>query len=197
MLGVQCLRFGAFLRISSYPQCAIAATPSSQQPLEIDSRIHCRGSLFLPFYESFDPAKTPRLSLTLGTNPYVHHVQMDTGSTGFLIDPAQIGGYDPSNAASSGYEAGYEYLSSSHRIYTGYWVPLNVTFIGSGTNKAVSQIRVLAVDHVTTCPWYRRADANICRPRPAGDSRKMTVATGAGVRYVREPVQSSSGGYLE
>lgn len=189
MLGVQFLISGAFLCIFTNLHYTVAAATLLQVPLEIDPRIECRGSLFLPFHDEFDPAKTPRLSLRLGTNPYIHHVQIDTGSTGFLIDPAWIDGYNPSNATSLGYEAGYEYLSSSHKIYTGYWVPVDVTFLGSGTNKTVSHIRVLAVDQVTTCPWHRPADAKICRPRPVDDPRNMTVATGAGVRYVSIPVQ--------
>ena len=189
MPAVHSLKSRAFLCISSYLQYAIAATSWPQHPLEIDPLMNCRGSIFLPFHNEFDPAETPRLSLRLGTNPYVHPVQMDTGSTGFLIDPTLIAGYDPSSAASSGYEAGYEYLSSSHKIYTGYWVPLDVTFLGSGINEAVSHIRVLAVDQVITCPWYRRADAGICRPRPVDDTRKMTVATGTNVRYVGMHVQ--------
>lgn len=205
MLSIRCLKSGAAwlsLCISfSYLQFthayAIATPHHSPQDQDqdqdllqvpktkIDPRINCKGSLFLPFSpKKFDPAETPRLSLRLGSNTYVHHVQMDTGSTGFLIDPAWIDGYEPSDAVSLGYEAGFEYLSSSHKIYTGYWVPLDVTFMGSGRDEAVAHVRVLAVDQVTICPWYRRADGKVCRPRPDGDERNMTVASGAGVRYV-------------
>lgn len=118
MLGIPFLKFGAFLCISSYLHYAVAAKiPPSPG---INLRTFCRGSLFLPFYNGYDLAETARPSLRLGTEPQIHHVQMDTGSTGFLADPAKIGGYNPSTAASLGYEAGYEYLSSSNNIYTGY-----------------------------------------------------------------------------
>jgi hypothetical protein len=80
---------------------------------------------------------------------------MDTGSTGFLLDPHFIDGYNASTAASLGYEAGYQYLSSSDRLYIGYWVPLHVTLLGSGMNEAVSHVRALAIDLIITCPGYR------------------------------------------
>ena len=195
MLRIQFLGFGAALlslcSVSSYLHYAYAipTPPPSPQDLlqktKTNPRLNCKGSLFLPFSQKkFDPAETPRLSLRLGKNPSVHHVQMDTGSTGFLIDPAWIDGYEPSAATSLGYEAGHEYLSSSHKIYTGFWVPLDVSFMGLGSDEAVSRVSVLAVDQVITCPWYRRADGNTCRPRPDGESRNMSIASGAGVRYV-------------
>lgn len=205
MLRNQFRKFGAALLLLSLSLCSFSSfklhyayaiptpppSPQDQNLLQVqetkssDPRINCKASVFLPFSQKkFNPAETPRLALRLGTNPYVHHVQMDTGSTGFLIDPAWIDGYESSDAASLGYEAGFEYLSSSHRIYTGYWVPLDVTFIGLGADEAVSSVRVLAVDQVITCPWYRREDGDICRSRPDGDARNVTVASGAGVRYV-------------
>lgn len=198
-MRIQFLRFGSALlalcSFSSYLHCAYAipTPPPSPQDLlqktKTDPRLNCKGSLFLPFSQKkFDPAETPRLSLRLGTNSYVHHVQMDTGSTAFLIDPAWIDGYKSSAAMSlgyeAGYEAGYEYLSSSHKIYIGYWVPLDVSFMGLGSDEAISRVSVLAVDQVITCPWYHRADGNTCRPRPDGELRNMSVASGAGVRYV-------------
>jgi hypothetical protein len=104
-------------------------------------------------------------------------ITMDTGSTGVVISAADLPGY--SNAADR-YSLGWEYLSSSKRLWVGRWVPRELVFLdASGAQLATANVPVLAVETQYICPdWSKRSNQPTC-PKP-----QETISMPTGIAYM-------------
>ncbi|PNP54432.1 hypothetical protein THARTR1_04989 [Trichoderma harzianum] len=78
---------------------------------------------------------------------------LDTGSTGLLLDALDL---NITNATLADYEPGYQYLSSSTKLYRGAWVPFRLDFADpSGVPVNVStEVPVLIVNETLLCSGY-------------------------------------------
>jgi hypothetical protein len=90
---------------------------------------------------------------------------VDTGSTGFLINAGAL----DAGALKVGGTPGYEFLSSSKKLYVGTWVPATITFFDA-TGKipqATPSVPVLAVKYSGICPSYdEKKDGSDCPGSP-------------------------------
>lgn len=84
----------------------------------------------------------------LSTSALSVETPMDTGSTGLAMSGHDLGFDDLTDF--SAYPNGTEYLSSSRRFWSGYWVPSIVTF-PTQSGEVVAQIPVLVVVQNGTC----------------------------------------------
>lgn len=108
-------------------------------------------------------------------------VVMDTGSTGLVISAADLPGY--SAAKTAGYTPGWEFLSSSKRLWIGHWVPTSVAFLdGAGVEVARSQVPVLVVETELNCPGYdvKAAPGTCAAPKARIDLPKGIAYMGVG-----------------
>ncbi|KAF8850055.1 hypothetical protein BDZ45DRAFT_208814 [Acephala macrosclerotiorum] len=125
-----------------------------------DSAIPFTDYQLVNFWFSSDPAST-------NYTPFV-----DTGSTGMVISAADIPEWNLSEA--SCYPQGWEYLSSSKRLYTGNWIPKDVYFnLGDPDHEVIhSQVPVLCVTSVTICngttKYNSTVDEGSCPTDPDG-----------------------------
>ncbi|KAF6803709.1 adhesin aida-i [Colletotrichum sojae] len=115
----------------------------------------------IPFVNPPFPAltSTPSLSISVKTewnkNKYIRSAGMDTGSTGVVIGGGLLGFSDSTNIDKS--KPGNEYLSSSGRLWTGYWISADVTFYiaekdEKGRRKQViAHVPILAVNESSIC----------------------------------------------
>lgn len=105
-------------------------------------------------------------------------VTMDTGSTGVVISAADLPGYSAADAAN--YPQGWEYLSSSKRLWIGHWLPRDLVFVDSvGKPLVTASVPVLAVETEINCPgWDEKAN------KPACDKPKDTVQNPTGIAYM-------------
>jgi hypothetical protein len=108
-------------------------------------------SVFLPYVHKFGTKGVPMVWVTIhsGTEDVRLDMPVDTGSTGLLIGAPLLPGIDPKAGT-----RGRQYLSSSHIVYVGRYLDLNLTFHGSRSVIAESQVPVLIVDKSWVCPWY-------------------------------------------
>ncbi len=79
-------------------------------------------------------------------------VVMDTGSTGVVISASDLPGYSAAKAAA--YPAGWEFLSSSKRLWVGHWVPTTIVFLDARGEAARAQVPILVVETAMRCPGY-------------------------------------------
>jgi hypothetical protein len=122
----------------------------------------------VPFtdYQSIDFWFSPKTSSKKYT-PFV-----DTGSTGVVISAIDIPSYNASNASS--YPEGWEYLSSSKKLYNGHWIPQNIYFNLDNSKHELIQARVpvLCVTTVTVCngmtKYNSTTDEGSCPMDPDG-----------------------------
>lgn len=105
-------------------------------------------------------------------------VVMDTGSTGLVISAADLPGWSAAKAA--GYPPGWEFLSSSKRLWVGRWIPTTVTFLGGKTGEiARAEVPILVVDTEMHCPGYDvKASPGTCA------SPQATVSMPKGIAYM-------------
>ncbi|MET0402524.1 MAG: hypothetical protein ABW123_08975 [Cystobacter sp.] len=89
-----------------------------------------------------------------------YSVTMDTGSTGIMLSAKSLPGYSPEVAAR--YPKGWEFLSSSKRLWVGHWIPKEVTFTGDGGVPVTAKVPVLAVEQEVICPEYTSDDKATC-----------------------------------
>ena len=64
-----------------------------------------------------------RTTIRFGADPstYLYHPIIDTGSCGLFVSANGLPGWNASEA--SKYPVGWEFLSSSKRLYSGHWIP--------------------------------------------------------------------------
>jgi hypothetical protein len=98
-----------------------------------------------------------------GSATKTYHPILDSGTCGFVVSANGLPGWNASDASKS--PIGWEFLSSSKRLYSGHWIPGDLYF----TNAAVevrATVPILAVEAVTICPNYNETtDTNVC-PTP-------------------------------
>lgn len=82
---------------------------------------------------------------------------VDTGTCGLVISAADISDWREEEATFE--SLGWEFLSSSKRLYNGHWIKRDIYFnIGSSAHPLIrSQIPILAVTNVTICEDYNTA----------------------------------------
>lgn len=110
-------------------------------------------------------------------------VTMDTGSTGILLSSSVIPGYTADSAAK--YPRGYEYLSSSDRLYLGHWFPTSVTFVDSTRGTVTAHVKVLAVDSSGVCAGY--TGNGTCHRLVRDTGVVMYMGVGFGREYNGQP----------
>ncbi|KAL7909028.1 hypothetical protein GGI35DRAFT_493834 [Trichoderma velutinum] len=78
---------------------------------------------------------------------------LDTGSNGLMLDALDL---NITNATLADYEPGYQYLSSSTKLYRGAWIPFRLDFADqSGASVNVSaEVPVLVVNETLLCSGY-------------------------------------------
>ncbi|MCJ1349694.1 hypothetical protein MMC31_007935 [Peltigera leucophlebia] len=93
---------------------------------------------------------------------------VDTGTCGYVVSAADIPDWREEEATFD--SLGWEFLSSSKKLYNGHWIKRDIFFnVGSSTNPLIrSQVPVLAVTNVTICNDYNVAvDKDKCPTIPA------------------------------
>ncbi|TDZ53176.1 hypothetical protein CTRI78_v007087 [Colletotrichum trifolii] len=134
---------------------------------------------FLPFVNPPFPdlTSTPSFGISVKTewskNKYIRRAGMDTGSTGVVIGGGLLGLSDSTQFDRS--TPGNEYLSSSGRLWTGYWIQADVTFYTAERdekgrrNQVVTHVPILAVNESSIC--FAFAKQGYC-----SDSDKSSVS---------------------
>ena len=113
---------------------------------------------------------------------------IDTGTCGLVISASGFPSWSNSTAAE--FPIGWEFLSSSKRLYSGHWIPKDIQFMNAGV-EVISRVPILAVEEVTICPNYNETtDTNICPTTTSGPPPVVTpMPTGIqvmGVGFGRE-----------
>lgn len=105
-------------------------------------------------------------------------VVMDTGSTGVVISAADLPGWSADKVAA--YPRGWEFLSSSKRLWVGRWVPTSVAFVdAAGAELARSEVPILVVDTELNCPGYDvKTSPGTCA------APKATISMPKGIAYM-------------
>jgi len=108
-----------------------------------------------------------RVAITIGSGTDSKDLSpsIDTGTCGFVLSTNSFPRWPPANL--SDYPVGWEFLSSSKKLYSGHWIPQDVSFRQAGV-QVKSQIPILAVEDTVICPHYQATDKNVC-PTPVGE----------------------------
>ncbi|MDA8523498.1 hypothetical protein [Acidovorax sp. NCPPB 4044] len=116
--------------------------------------------------------------------PRAFTVTMDTGSTGVVISAVDLPGYSRNEEARSANE-GWEYLSSSKRLWIGHWVVRDVVF-NPGSGEVIARVPVLAVEKEMICPgWDEKANRPDCE-KPTSTTESPPGIAYMGVGFGRE-----------
>jgi hypothetical protein len=91
----------------------------------------------------------------------ISDVPIDTGSTGLAVTADLIPNFDPSDPSNT---PGYLYYSSSHRLWSGYWVPKLVTIYGAGNTYLTTSCPILVVTEQIICKNFCQA-SGLCRDK--------------------------------
>ena len=120
-------------------------------------------------------------SILIGTGLQVFHPVIDTGSCGLLLSASDLPGWNATDAST--YPVGWEFLSSSKRLYSGHWIPSDVYFINADV-EVKAHIPILAVEAVTNCTNYNETtDTNIC-PTPTRGPPPVVTTMPIGILYM-------------
>ncbi|KUJ16560.1 uncharacterized protein LY89DRAFT_87056 [Mollisia scopiformis] len=104
---------------------------------------------------------------------------VDTGSTGMVISAADIPEWTAEEAER--YPQGWEYLSSSKKLYNGNWIPKDVYFnFGDPNHELIhAQVPVLCVTSVTVCngaKYNATINKGSCPKNPDGTLPPITYS---------------------
>ncbi|KAK6211659.1 outer membrane autotransporter barrel protein [Colletotrichum tabaci] len=138
---------------------AAASCPASGPPTY--PKATPENTAFIPFVNKFPLIdSTPSLEFSVATKwsapVSVPSAGMDTGSTGVMIGAGLLG-FSDSNAPFDKSRPGNEYLSSSGRLWQGYWIDANLTFRSGPDERGYRQ------DVVTAVPVMVVTEASVCR----------------------------------
>ncbi|UKZ48601.1 hypothetical protein TrVGV298_002827 [Trichoderma virens] len=88
---------------------------------------------------------------------------LDTGSTGLMLDALDL---NITNATLAKFEPGYQYLSSSTKLYRGAWIPFRLDFANPTGESAnvTAEIPVLVVNETLLCSEYNNRWKSDCPP---------------------------------
>lgn len=168
-----------------YFASSIASTPNNSEPLGSAKSNYTR-SVFLPYIHKFRTKDIPLVWVTVHTRTKDVRIDMpvDTGSTGLLIGAPLLPGIDPGAGT-----RGRQYLSSSHIVYVGRYLDLDLTFHGANGVSAETRVPVLIVDKSWMCPWYDPSKHGFeCPLGPEGQKpveRNVSKITYMGVGFGR------------
>ncbi|AVT14374.1 hypothetical protein [Paracidovorax avenae] len=144
---------------------------------------------FIPFVTPLGEAsRPPKLQFEVRTPPGSPQsaargfaVTMDTGSTGVVISAADLPGYSDDEAG----PAGWEFLSSSKRLWVGRWVVRDLVF-RAAEGDVVARVPVLAVQKEMICPcWDEKANQPVCE-QPTKTTVRPKGIVYMGVGFGRE-----------
>lgn len=129
-------------------------------------------SALIPFLEAKDSSapftKRPSVALRFSSpSSRAFTPIVDTGTCGFVVSAADLPDWREEEATFD--SKGWEFLSSSKRLYNGHWIKRDIFFnVGSLTNPLInSQVPILAVTNVTICDDYNTAvDKDKCPTIP-------------------------------
>jgi hypothetical protein len=126
-------------------------------PVFLQNKIRCQYGAGQPAYDvpEADPlmyggAGGFHINASLGGGSIVNGVQLDTGSTGFLIDATVLENAPPANVVGPG-QIGFETLEPSGRTYVGHYWLAPVGLFGPGSGQAIDQtvpMEVLGVEFI-------------------------------------------------
>ncbi|TQN66906.1 hypothetical protein CSHISOI_08519 [Colletotrichum shisoi] len=138
---------------------AAASCPASGPPTY--PKATPENTAFIPFVNKFPLIdSTPSLEFSVSTRwsapVSVPSAGMDTGSTGVMIGAGLLG-FSDTNAPFDKSRPGNEYLSSSGRLWQGYWIDANLTFRTGADERGYRQ------DVVTAVPVMIVTEASVCR----------------------------------
>jgi hypothetical protein len=129
----------------------------------------------------FSEANRVTIKVGTGTTAKTFHPVIDTGTCGLMVSADVFPDWTPTIAAT--YPVGWEFLSSSKKLYSGNWIPKDVLFTAAGV-KVKANFPILAVSDVTICPHYdEAADTNTC-PTPASGTAPTTTHLPTGIRLM-------------
>lgn len=106
---------------------------------------------------------------------------VDTGSTGFLLSAKQYPGWTKEMAEKC--DKGWEFLSSSKNLYSGRWIPTNITFLNTSV-PVTAMVPILAVEEKTNCPKYNKTSGRGVCVSVAGDDPPKPTLMPSGIRYM-------------
>jgi hypothetical protein len=116
-----------------------------------------------------------------GSTATTYHPIIDTGTCGFVVSANGFPDWNSSSA--SAYPVGWEFLSSSKRLYSGHWIPKDIYFTNSDV-RVKSSIPILAVEAVTVCPNYNETtDTNVC-PTPTNSTAPVVTPMPTGIQVM-------------
>lgn len=141
---------------------------------------------FVPFANATESEQAfrdaPRLSVSVqtpvGNESRVFSMTMDSGSTGVVISAADLPNYSPRSNPE-----GWEFLSSSKRLWVGHWVQSRIEFVSTaGETLVTAEVPVLAVEVEYDCPsWSEKANQpNCAAPRSTTEMPRGIAYLGVG-----------------
>jgi hypothetical protein len=110
----------------------------------------------VPFTEA------PRVNVELrnGNKRIAYHPIIDTGTCGYVVSVDGFPGWSQQLANAN--EKGWEFLSSSKKLYSGHWIPVDMFYIDALV-EVKARVPVLVVEESTICPHYNETrDTNTC-----------------------------------
>lgn len=107
----------------------------------------------------------------------IYHPVIDTGSCGFIVSAANFPNWTPELADK--YPVGYEFLSSSKKLYVGNWIDSDVVFLQA---DVAASFPILVVSTRYICPDYDEAKdgPNCTSPTETIDMPKKIALLGVG-----------------
>ena len=131
---------------------------------------HYTIEVVIPYYPDATNAvipftEAPRVGVKLqnGNATIEYHPIIDTGTCGYVVSIDSFPLWSQSLADAN--EVGWEFLSSSKKLYSGHWIPVDMYF-PDALVETKARVPVLVVEDVTICPHYNQtSDTNICPVR--------------------------------
>jgi hypothetical protein len=170
----------------TYISSSIPSADTTTSNALVSSETKYTMSVFLPYVHKFGTKGVPLVWVTLhsGTEHVRIDMPVDTGSTGLLVGAPLLPGIDPTAGT-----RGRQYLSSSHIVYVGRYLDLNMTLHGTRGGSAEARVPVLIVDKSWVCPWYDPSKHGLeCPLGPEGQApveRDVSRITYMGVGFGR------------
>jgi hypothetical protein len=140
---------------------------------------HYSVEVTVPYYiDSTAPSEAPfteavrvNVELRKGNESTRYHPIIDTGTCGYVVSIDGFPGWSQELADAG--EKGWEFLSSSKKLYSGHWIPVDMFFIDAPV-ETKARLPVLVVEESIICPHYNvTRDTNTC-PDSEGVASNVT-----------------------
>jgi hypothetical protein len=119
----------------------------------------------------FTEAIRVNVELRNGNESTRYHPVIDTGTCGYVVSIDSFPGWSQELADAG--EKGWEFLSSSKKLYSGHWIPVDMSFIDAPV-ETKARLPVLVVEEATICPHYNvTRDTDTC-PKFKGIASSIT-----------------------